>query len=269
MDKWEFGMGIFGLLALIVYTGYTIKMYKANAKAAQAAANAANTAYCALKDSEGQFDATLAQIESQTVAQQQAAKASADSAKVAQDTLIRSQRPWIGVAGNPTISDMDIQDLTLRFTLTFSIKNYGTSPAIHINMIPVPQFFHANSAQEFFGLLKETSEGVCHSIDSYSAKSKGLQYTPAGLQRIMEPAMGIAVFPQDTQTVKPFKTSAHADTPHALTVPMTITGCIGYQDQFSKAIVHHTRFCYQTRDAIIAIKGEETLMQCRISSDID
>ena len=89
-EKLQFTISAIGLIILIVYTGATIKMYRANKEAADAAKSAADTAARELE---------------------------------------LSERPWIS-ADFSAVSPLVIDSAGLRITIQTTITNVGHSPAV-------------------------------------------------------------------------------------------------------------------------------------------
>jgi Ca2+/Na+ antiporter len=134
---------ILGILILLVYTIYTIRMYYANKEAADAARSASETAIRTLSSSDDSFKKTLSQMEAQTTAQKKSANASMEQAEASKrvvetarqslqatiDNFHLDQRPWI----IPFQFRLDGEPENLRdIKVTVWAENTGKTPALEI-----------------------------------------------------------------------------------------------------------------------------------------
>lgn len=101
-------------------------------KAASAAQSAADTATLALKFSDNSFRQTLGQMQAQTAAQQNAAKAAVSAANIASESLVAVQR---AIVDAQTIVYIPIPNISGKKTLMWRFyipwENSGTTPTRH------------------------------------------------------------------------------------------------------------------------------------------
>jgi hypothetical protein len=148
------------LFGLILTARIAYQQWQEMKRATEASTAAANTAACALDENRRQFTNTLRQMQGQTIAQQNAANASSDSAiamsgqvdaankanGIAQQSLEAQTRPWLApvderafenIVTNTSTQTKDgatTETLTVQFDLKF--RNYGQSAA----MFTLPRF---------------------------------------------------------------------------------------------------------------------------------
>jgi hypothetical protein len=182
------------------------------------------------------------------------------SAEVAHDTLVKLNRPWLGVKDTATTSGaVVIQPTSRNFTqinasVSLTIRNFGSSPALHVSVAPM-----VLSAQpiEVFDRVAKTAETTCQAADAMS------QTTPIKGQE----GIGFAIFPNDEGPYNmPAGTVATLNP--AIDAHLTIIGCIAYRDQF-KEVMHHTTFCLASDTPMSAMKNSEPLHACTAVQNAD
>jgi hypothetical protein len=140
-DKFKEGAEVVGIVVLIVYAIYTIKMYYANKEAADAAKKAADIAADALQSSNESFAKTLSQMKDQTKQQSIAAQAAKSQAALAQkslDATIASfngdQRAWVGLQ-SWQCQGCSKEDYIIKVgKVTAIITNTGRTPALRMDI---------------------------------------------------------------------------------------------------------------------------------------
>jgi hypothetical protein len=145
--------------------------------------------------------------------------------------------------------------------MTYPIKNFGPSPALHINGAITPDFMEFYPDDSFAvtqSIDRGLIENACHGAEQYTTKSKVMGVkVKNGKEESHEvyyaDPIGPTIFPGQTQTmdggsgtlIASIKTIANHP-------PIYFLGCVAYTDQFSQRI-HHTGFCYyapSTTDAV-------------------
>jgi len=191
-DRHKRWVEILGVLLLAVYTGYTIKMYYANRDAAQAATIAAATAH---------------------------------------DALILVQRPWLGVEGSVSHSDMTESGVT-DFSAT--VKNFGLVPALHVGL-------RIDRIQ--INAFEEKIPSICEEAKQKTTKGRyifpGSNYSYSFTQRSVNVDIGAQPDPN-----------------------LVHVGCIAYFGQFQD--FHHTEFCFMRGLTI-----DRPLVPCPVKQEAD
>jgi hypothetical protein len=194
---------IAGIGILGIYTIFTALMYRANRKAANAA-EGANVA--------------------------------------AHDALVRSQRPWVGVVGTPTISRVTKDERTVEVQPTFRVKNYGPSPALYLNLVPegggIPEYPWIAGYQ-----APAPTVLACKIAEDVAKGHLANAMRNGKTSPIKVPAGGFTVFPNEPLDLS--NSMAGYSQPENPKSGFTFYGCIAYGDQFGK-VIHHTPFCYQS-----------------------
>ncbi len=215
-ETFKDGAEIFGIFLLFVYTLYTIKMYCANRDAANAATSAAKTAH---------------------------------------NSLVSSLRPWLAIDGYPEVLEpvqVDSKSGVLA-KVRFPIKNFGTSPALYVNIIAAVDAFVANGTMPLTQ-FEQASEIACQGADLGTHPivpgqgGTGPYIVPGGvLRRPIE---------MRNPPIRDF------------TQPFRIIGCIAYLDQF-KEMIHHTTFCFRSGTPIKDAGPNVTFDICPINQNAD
>jgi hypothetical protein len=164
-EFWEFVVAVATFLVVVAYTIVTGFMWRATDKSAEAAESAARTS---------------------------------------QSALVRSNRPWVGVTGTPTISQpFGITDTEIHFRLNITVKNYGPSPALHVNTDTAPEITVVvpDTPKDFFKQSQEASDAACTLADMNVVPHLGAAAIGGKVEQIMMPPFGVTVFPGDTTTV--------------------------------------------------------------------
>ncbi|MGO9642783.1 MAG: hypothetical protein ACLP1Y_15925 [Candidatus Acidiferrales bacterium] len=201
LERWKFGVEVATVIIIAIYTGIAAWQLREMRKATVAATKSADTA---------------------------------------KDTLVRSQRPWLGNDGDETLAISEVSDGMLAGKFTFSVKNYGSSPALSVGQAIYPCVRIHGDMSDFEAAKKE----ACGQADTVAFIT------------------GNSIFPQQ---------SYGYGTKGAFVVPglrkeigrIVIEGCLAYTDQFDPAhTIHHTSFCIvgdaQSRD----IQNSRTLGLC-------
>jgi len=142
------------------------------------------------------------------------------STKTAQETLVRSQRPWLVNDGPATYEIGQYfkeQDLT-GVTFTFQVKNFGPSPGLGVGEGIQPSIRTSGDTHEFDDARKKACQ-VADGMVSVSSQT---------------------IFPQ--QTISYSNSEFISNLGNRKVV--LFYGCIAYRDQFdTKHTTHHTTFC--------------------------
>lgn len=225
-----------------------------------------------------QFADTLKQMQAQTRTQGIAAAAAKGANEIAGDALRRSQRPWIGIFGAPVVTEFEIgldpdKRKQVISKITFVVKNYGTSPGIHVNFDAVPWFFNdVKTAENFYDEWRAASWVAC-ALPETNAREHTVEQSIGRKEEwkmIKAPPEGITIFPNEPVTFPDWPAGIGIYNLPADTVDhgMYIIGCVVYDDQFGKRL-HHTRFCYRVPDPIRTFKAPQQLQACEISAGAD
>jgi hypothetical protein len=201
-------------------------------------------------------------IADQAIVQANAAKSSSDTAISA---LNIANRPWIGIAEWPILTMFNItaqsaDRASIAYSMTYPIRNFGPSPALHINGEITPDFLEFYPDDPFSvtqSIDRGLIENACHGAEQYTTRRKvtGVKVRNGKKEShevyYADPT-GPTIFPGQTQamesgsgTINNIKTIANL--PY-----IYFFGCVAYTDQFSQRI-HHTGFCYyapSTTDAV-------------------
>jgi hypothetical protein len=218
LDYVTFGLELVGLIVLCTYAAYTIKIYYANQSSADAAKSAAETAH---------------------------------------DSLVLSNRPWLGIDGSIAVLEpLTVDKDGLHARVGFHIKNFGPGPALHIGTDEVIR----NSADDVlpdgtvsFANFKREADVSCRMAD---AATKPIVPDESG--------SGPYIFPNNSHLYESNLTTSPA--PKQVT-RLDIVGCITYADQFK--VIHHTRFCFMGQKSITDTKVGDVLMSCPINQNAD
>jgi len=203
---------------------------------------------------------------------------SAEAAKgandIASETLMRGQRPWIGVIGSPIIEEVQFNPDVgnkrgeIKLNLTFTLKNYGPSPALYINMFPIPTILTLKGTKKFSEMeyrIAEPMQSACWFAGQETRTHLMTGYLNGREEKFSASPRGFTIFPGDTATLTvPSPLDAPSDD---FSHPLDIFGCIAYEDQFSKT-THHTRFCYSISDVKTASIGQK-LPACPMNANAD
>jgi len=177
-DKAKPFVELAGVVLLAIYTGYTIKMYCANKEAADAARRSADTA---------------------------------------SEALVRSNRPWLAVYGDPQVlAPVQMGSDGAKLALQLSIKNFGISPALYVNLNRSLDTFLVPGNQR-------STESDCQAAETETRNRNGPYIAPtAVLQRDIH---------LRNSSVNNFNQR------------FEVSGCIAYWDQFKQEI-RHSSFCF-------------------------
>jgi hypothetical protein len=192
----------------------------------------------------------------QTGATRKAAKAAEDANKIANDNLVRVQRPWLAVDGSMfTLTPVSLKRVQgsqtqMLLTVGFWIKNFGVAPAFHTGVYVAPVTYQrgtdipAHNAE-----FDEAVKSTCRMAD---AATKPVSTADTG--------SGSYVFPNNRYGSK-WPIDATSPNPE-LNTWLTVVGCITYRDQFEKTPPHHTHFCFRSDTAITAITAKQVFSEC-------
>jgi hypothetical protein len=215
-------------------------------------------------------------IADRAVAQAKATNDLATQAHRSADYARNQVRPWVGGIGYITIGPTD-DGFPKHMMYTMGLKNYGTTPAIHVTLgrdqtkvivssgdrnkdtIAIESAYENSCFLAFDSMIESLSVG------SYPDPEDNKKRIPFTM-----PAQGISLFPNDIGTG-----SGHlyyADLIGAdLQRPFYVVGCIAYSDHpdsnFGEAFSYmHTTFCYQSQTSLDSIKSSTRLTNvCGIS----
>jgi len=154
--------------------------------------------------------------------------------RLTHDALVRSNRPWLAVDGNPQVLEpVHVGADGLQCKVRFSIKNFGVSPALYVNLRPSLDTF-VFGGDEPVAQFKQSADSDCQTADLKTRPSvpgeggTGPYIVPTGLlQRDIDVS---------NPSIKDF------------TKPFRVIGCIAYWDQFKERI-HHSTFCFITENS--------------------
>ncbi len=170
-----------------------------------------------------------------------ATRAATKSADTAQDTLIRSQRPWLVNDGPATYkvgSVYKAQD-SAGVNFSFSVKNLGPSPALDAGFGVQPFVRTSGDTRDFEGARKQ----ACQLADGVVNVNSQTIFP----QQIVD--YGTGGFIPNFSKVR----------------TVLFYGCIAYRDQFdTKHTTHHTTFC-----VVGPIKEPHSLGLCGINEIAD
>jgi hypothetical protein len=197
----------------------------------------------------------LREIRKQTPAVIKSGDASASAARTAHDSLIRSQRPWVGPDGVPAFDRPLIidGDGTVHATFTVEINNFGPSPSLSTNMEAELYIQPTNGDRLEF---ERSTERSCSMADMDSSPVPPSKYRT-----------GRYLFPNGFQRYQ-YNTSTHrggATAPGPGTA-IDIIGCIVYYDLFDEG-AHHTRLFYMGNIPVGTASAQ--LSPCAVNQRID
>lgn len=178
----------------------------------------------------------------QTIASIASAYAAEQAADVAQQALISSTRPWVGIEGDIAVLSTDEAPLTGKTatqfvnidSIRYRLKNFGNSPALEVVTTMDPLMERWDYSHEQTAQLDGIYDELCQKADS-------LAYD---LTRNPRLPIGDSLFPGVVANQK--------EAPKRLVIganrqmPVEILGCIKYKDGFGG--LHHTRFCVKGKD---------------------
>src|SRR5260370_17949265 len=74
-------------------------------------------------------------------------KAARDAADTARDALVRSQRPWVGPTGEAKVLSTPVigKDGNVSFAFEVLLKDFGTSPALNVEVFMEPSVKFSDS----------------------------------------------------------------------------------------------------------------------------
>lgn len=155
-DKVKFWVEILGLIVLVVYTAYTIKMYSANKKAADAAKSAADTAACALRDNRAAITAQQG---------------------IAQNTLNQTleisrtdQRAWVGVKFVRMITLEAGKHVSASVDMENTGKTFALNTVADVTIVSTPHFF---DIQKYANSPNRQKPKTLPSVEVLSPNSEG------------------------------------------------------------------------------------------------
>jgi hypothetical protein len=203
----------------------------------------------------------------QTRATQKAAKAAEDANKIANDNLVRVQRPWLAVDGAMvTLEPISINtvkissqgpQIQMRLTVGFWIKNFGVAPAFHTGIYIAPVSYQRGSDIPALNAeFDRTVTATCRMADLGSA--------PVSTS---DTGNGPYIFPNNRFPMQ-WPINATSANPQ-LDTWLTVVGCITYRDQFKNSAPHHTHFCFRSPKAIIAITAKQAFGDCGQNEEAD
>jgi hypothetical protein len=144
--------------------------------------------------------------------------------KTSHDALVASQRPWLVNDGKPILTVDKIGDDWIGGSFTFTVKNFGPSPALNIGQ---GIHFFVRTPHETDDVFEEARKDACQWAD-----------TDAFIA-------GTSIFPNQAHTYGPqgaFRVPGI--TPAYSNSMILVAGCIAYRDQFDiHHTTHHTTFC--------------------------
>ncbi len=204
IDKATLGLELFGLAVLIIYTIATIAIWCANKKAADAAKSAADTAH---------------------------------------DTLVMSERSWVGQSGPVWLEFFNGADKQTAVNIHLTLENFGHSPAVSV--------FHSAELVEHDDLAR-AAEMTCQFARAQAGiKVPGMATSESSIRHT-----GQTIFPQHKWG------SIYEDGPiKSRAAVLYAVGCVIYRDDVTDG-VWWTRFCQETPWLASSYKSGQPLVTC-------
>ena len=232
-------------------------------------------------------NAAIRQVE----AMQDLANQAARSATTAETAFKSQVRPWVGVVGGIVIHPITEAPETFRIggingynetimvkssLVDVRMKNYGSLPALHVNVIAVQVIQTGNKDKDIVNLDK-VYELICPDakantvqlgeVGSYSTGPGGRERVP-----MMAAAIGTSIFPTDIAQ----ETITYTNFSQGTDKPFYMAGCIGYTDKnptsigdsvaaFTPGVAppYSTRFCFVSNAGFSSITQPSELSgQC-------
>jgi hypothetical protein len=204
------------------------------------------------------------------------AQAAKDAADTSRDALVRSSRPWIGVVGIPVVLDLrpsPDNKLALVASMSMTVKNYGPSPALYVNVFPDTFIPVAMDSKGSLEETKEAEKAACTMASMSIAEHQSSTLIGDKMEAIVMPPFGQTIFPNEpTKVYFPSLQFNYRDAAELAKRTMRVVGCVAYSDQFStklNPVVHHTVFCYHTLGAVKTFTPSQGLTPCGISQNAD
>jgi hypothetical protein len=289
-ENWRLAVEIITVLIVLGYTSVAYLQWtefigstdaafdsaKAARRSAAVAAENAQIASEAVAENKREFSSTLKELSRQTKAQTETANAAKSAADIARDALKRSQRPWVGVVGVPTITEFSVGldqtgHRTVNGKIAYTITNYGTSPALFVNTDARPDWlkfqFQGWKTQEW--LVAQPMKSACWFAEQSTAEREIIGLSTKKPEKFTANPRGYTIFPtQQFATVDSTNVSWGQKPSDVDDKPLYIFGCIAYGDQFAKTI-HHTRYCYMIPAPISGFTAGKPPLSCPISTNAD
>jgi len=191
-----------------------------------------------------------------------AAKAAEGANEIANKNLTLSQRPWLGVDGTPRLLEpveftkVAGGETNVKFTMGFTIKNFGNQPALHVGFHAVPETVeNFTTTERYLQAFQATANATCGMADSFTRPEP----RDAG-------ATGPYIFPNNTFTEIDHNTVRGGPNTN-FDWRFQIIGCIAYVDPNNG--VHHTRFCFRANSSFRRITPRDTLYVCPVNQTAD
>jgi hypothetical protein len=184
-----------------------------------------------------------------------AAEAAKTAADTARETLVRSQRPWVGV-DEIRVLPTDVSG-EVKIKLGFFVRNYGPSPALHEYLGWTPLLGSKYGADEQHRELVTMGDEACRGIGALISGATAVRTEGKGV--------GYSIFPNSR--IYDDLGGEWGLSGRDINLPLHIVGCIGYLDQWHT--VHHTMFCYETPGRAIDFMRNHTLLPCMTNDEAD
>src|SRR5260370_4055648 len=213
------------------------------------------------------YNGKLTEMRKSTKAAQDAADAATSAANTAHDALVTSNRPWIGVEGVPVIQDRlhaTHNRNELEYVVTIAARNYGPSPALHVNINPISEIDSSKNVKEFLERIKSAETASCSMADLGVIENRSQTVVSGRPETVIVPPTGPTLFPNDRFAFPSDAKVGYGGTEDVSQYRLRMNGCIAYSDQFGK--IHHTRFCFYTPKAIKDFVPPQTLVSCNIGT---
>lgn len=145
--------------------------------------------------------------------------------ELTRNALLANQRPWLGNDGPATLTIDSVEADYASGRFTFTVKNFGPSPALSVGQGIQP-----------FVRSAEGAKNNSYDFDKAREQACGAAYTNAFIA-------GTSIFPQQTFTyTHSGGFNVQGITPQNQLI--LIEGCIAYRDQFDPTkTTHYTSFC--------------------------
>jgi len=173
-------------------------------------------------------------------ANNRAANAARDAANVARDTLIASNRSWVGQSGPVTLEFSDTKGDQYPARINLMLENFGHSPAVSVfasaNLVPNEE-------------LTQAAELTCkETMGMRFAKSK---HRLTGQTIFPSQKWGLGI---DDGPIK------------SRDIVLYVVGCITYRDDITDGI-WWTRFCQETPKNAYFYKSGQPLVTCNVYNE--
>jgi hypothetical protein len=180
-----------------------------------------------------------------------------DGIDISRKQLEASNRAWVGIEGGVDFTSLAISKDGIGAEYAVSLKNFGVSPAVHVNLsaMIVPSESDFGPETQHF---KNYSDATCMMADD-----------PRPARPDIQRGYGLVMFPKGTIR-HPENQSANISITESSM--LKIVGCIAYTVLPSNTI-HHTRFCFVSEESALSLGNRESkavrLFACTFGNTAD